>query len=329
MTEEEPMYTESNADFYAEIFGRLVGSVRTSFADLIGDIKKRNQYFRERNDKNERNQNKTDDELSLEAIMRQLVMLNETSTNSLNDESEVTSRKTKRNPYLVEVGQLTIPINLSSFENDLISEEAYTDINDDMTSKDDHWLRKYYQFFEQIKENHHNRKEKKIMNILKLILTPVLKLNKTEVDESFDDDIMFSIIQGNHTIGQITPFQILRMIHKEGNDRIQLRMKLILKKIVYKYARLYYIARKNYKNSHGYYQDLQNDENDSFRLLDDMPENEISDSDYEFSTNDAKHNFQSLEGFAILLLEIFGAFFALYNGFWAQLQGGYFYDLLE
>jgi hypothetical protein len=167
------------------------------------------------------------------------------------------------------------------------------------------------------------------MNLLKLILTPVLKLNKTEVEENFDEDIMFSIIQGNQTIGQITPFQILRMIHKEGNDRIQLRMKLILKRIVYKYARLYYIARKNYKNSHGHYQDLQNDEHDSFRLLDDMPENEIADNDYEFSTNDAKHNFQTMEGILILFLEIFGAVFALYNGFWAQLQGGYFYDLLE
>ncbi|KAL7010572.1 hypothetical protein ACKWTF_016920 [Chironomus riparius] len=199
-----------------------------------------------------------------------------------------------------------------------------------MTNKDDHWLRKYYEYFEQIKENHHNRKEKKIMNLFKLILTPVLKLNKTEADEpTFDDDIMFSIIQNNHTIGQVTPFQILRILHKESNDRIQLRMKLILKRIVYKYARLYYIARKNYKNSNGHHQDIQTDESDSFRLLNDMPENDISDSEFEFSTNDAKHNFQSIEGFAILFLEIFGAFFALYNGFWAQLEGGYFYDLLE
>lgn len=328
VTEENPTtYTESNADFYAEVFGRLVGSVRSSFADLISDIKKRNQYFR---DRNEKNQNKEADEL--EEIMRQLVMLNETSTNSLNDESDVMSRKTKRNPFILdEVGQLTIPINLSSFENDLISEEAYTTLNDDMSSssKDEHWLQKYYEYFEKIKENHHNRKERKIMNLLKLILTPVLKLNKTDVEETFDDDIMFSIIQGNQTIGQVTPFQILRILHKESNDRIQLRMKLILKRIVYKYARLYYIARKNYKNSHGHHQELQNDETDSFRLLDDMPENDISDSDFEFSTNDAKHNFQSVEGIAILLLEIFGAFFAIYNGFWAQLEGGYFYDLLE
>lgn len=326
MTEENPTtYTESNADFYAEVFGRLVGSVRSSFADLIGDIKKRNQYFRDRNEKNQ-NKEAADE---LEEIMRQLAMLNETSTNSLNDESDVMSRKTKRNPFILdEVGQLTIPINLSSFENDLISEEAYTALNDDTSnnnSKDEHWLQKYYEYFEQIKENHHNRKEKKIMNLLKLILTPVLKLNKTDVEETFDDDIMFSIIQGNHTIGQVTPFQILRILHKESNDRIQLRMKLILKRIVYKYARLYYIARKNYKNSHGHH----NDETDSFRLLDEMPENDISDSDFEFSTSDAKHNFQSVEGIAILLLEIFGAFFAIYNGFWAQLEGGYFYDLLE
>ncbi|KAL7048278.1 hypothetical protein ACKWTF_003298 [Chironomus riparius] len=94
--EEEPTYSESNADFYAEVFGRLIGSVRSSFADLIGDIKKRNQYFRDRTDKN---QNKTADELSLEAVMRQLEILNETSSNSLNDESEVMSRKTKRNPF--------------------------------------------------------------------------------------------------------------------------------------------------------------------------------------------------------------------------------------
>lgn len=336
-------FKESNAEFYAEVIGKLVGSVRSSFTNLFDDIRKRNSHFREKSKIDAHS--KATDELnkSLNVIVSHLAMTN----NLTNEPEEMTNRITKRYDRFFDdkVGEIdVIPINLNQFDNDLLSNEDYTaelNENEQPSSEDESWLARYYQFFEQIKTRHHNRRDRKIQRFLKIVLTPILLLNETDENSlNFDSELTFNIIQNNHTIAQLTPFEMLRILQRESNDKITNRMKIIMKRIFYKYTRLYLIARRNFKSSHGNYRNVRNvGENNIAENIEFSNENEISgeeeedddddDFDVEVTTNDGRTKFQSVEAFAIMMLEIFGAVFALSIGLWAQLQGGFLFDLLD
>ncbi|KAG5677319.1 hypothetical protein PVAND_007088 [Polypedilum vanderplanki] len=341
-TEEmEAQYKESNAEFYAGVIGKLIGSVRSSFINLFDDVKMRNQHFRAKSQQAEAQKKKTEElNNSISIIMKHL---KKNITNITAEEStEKIKERIKNDRFLNEnndkVGE-GIPIKYNILDTDYLNDDYYatTAINDNAlytTPQDDNWFSKYYDYF---KQQHHIKKTRKIQKFLKLILTPVLLLNETNSNFQLDRELTFDIIHNNKTIAQLTPLEIVRILHKESNDRIQIRMKSILKKIVYKYTRLYLIARRNFKKSYGSYQNGA--QRDNLKILNSISEdeNDISDDedlideddDFEFTTSDGRKSFKTIESLAILLLEIFGALYALGIGFWAHLEGGFFYDLLD
>lgn len=110
----------------------------------------------------------------------------------------------------------------------------------------------------------------------------------------------------------------IRIYKMEKNTKYQQKAKLTLQRIFYKYARVYLIARKGYKDfqsSHRSFErknkEIEELERESLELL-----NQLN-----FSTNDAsRHSFNSIESIAILVLEIFGAMLALTLGLWTHLE---------
>jgi hypothetical protein len=334
-TEEmESHYKESNAEFYAGVIGKLIGSVRSSFVNLYDDVRMRNQHFRDRSQRVEAQRMKAEElNNSIGIIMKHLSRNSTDSADATSDETV----KRKRNDRFMEdeVGERDeIPIKLNALDSDYLNEDA-TVANDYelITPQDDNWFSKYYHY---IKQQHRINRAKKIQKFLKLILTPVLLLNETTSME-----MTFDIIHNNERIAQLTPLDIVRILHRESNsDTFQTRLKSILKRIVYKYTRLYLIARRNFKKSH-----FPAAQRDDYKILNSISEdeNEISDDDddddvdligmnedddFEFTTNDGR-SVKSVESLAILLLEIFGALYALGIGFWAHLENGFFFELLE
>lgn len=135
------------------------------------------------------------------------------------------------------------------------------------------------------------------------------------------------------------------MFHRGSDEHAELqkRTKTLLQKAFYKYARLYLVARKGYKDARSFNRMVKEDQD----LFEDVPsvsiksdfsnptENyktlkQIDDKDFEdqtFATNDARSNVQALEGFAILILEIFGAILGLSLGAIGQIQAGFIFDI--
>lgn len=113
-----------------------------------------------------------------------------------------------------------------------------------------------------------------------------------------------------------TFLEAIRLYKTEKNAKYQQKAKITLQKIFYKYARIYLIARKGYKD----YQHSQRDFLKRNMEVDD--DNEMMEI-LNFTTNDARHNFNSIEAIAILILEILGTFFALSIGLWSHLE---YYD---
>lgn len=119
----------------------------------------------------------------------------------------------------------------------------------------------------------------------------------------------------------VTLLEAIRQYKLEKNAKYQQIAKMTLQRIFYKYARIYLIARKGYKDYQHSQRDLQRsammeiDDNDvleSMQILNELDINASSDA--------TRHNLNSLESIAILLLEIFGAMFALTIGLWSHLE---------
>lgn len=109
--------------------------------------------------------------------------------------------------------------------------------------------------------------------------------------------------------------EAIRIYKMEKNSKYQQRAKLVLQQIFYKYARVYLIARKGYKDFQSSHRSFvsKNEEieelgRESLEML-----NQLN-----FTTNDARQN--SIESIAILVLEIFGAMLALTLGLWTHLE---------
>jgi hypothetical protein len=112
--------------------------------------------------------------------------------------------------------------------------------------------------------------------------------------------------------------EAVKVYKMEKNTKYQQKAKVTLQRIFYKYARIYLIARKGYKDyqsSHRKFvkknEETEELEKESLEFL-----NQLN-----FTTNDAsRHSFTSIESIAILVLEIFGAILALSLGFWTHLE---------
>ena len=207
------------------------------------------------------------------------------------------------------------------------------------------WFTKHQKSLARISENHRRRKQKLIEFLYWFLKS---SSNETLINEEYDDEnedltlsddskLSFVIKRGNLTIIHLTPKQFLRMFHRGSDEHAELqkRTKTLLQKVFYKYARLYLLARKGYKDARSYNRmakehhqeqvedvssieasvksenkfSLQFETNEALNHL-----NNYNDDDETFVTNDARSNVQTLEGFAILILEIFGAVLGLSLG---------------
>lgn len=217
------------------------------------------------------------------------------------------------------------------------------------------WFAKHKTSLAKISENHRRRKEK-LIKFLHEFLTPQ-SANITFTEENNDQDslnseneadLTFAITRGNSTVIHLTPKQFLRMFHRGSDEHAELqkRTKNLLQRAFYKYARLYLLARKGYKDVRSFnkmvkeHHQEENEEivseanEDDFSLPSENYEslNQVHEAEYDdevFATNDARSNIQAIEGFAILILEIFGAMLGLTLGAIGQIQSGFIFDVLH
>lgn len=249
--------------------------------------------------------------------------------------------------------QLEIPIDLDPFDNETNerltadnrgwnegNQREHIDDEDDMR-----WFAKHRNLFANLTNNHRMRKERFVGLIRQFLAAKreFLRHGDEIDDEAAGVDVprlSFAIKKGNDTIIQMTPRQFFRMFHRGSDEHAELqsKAKTMLQKAFYKYARIYLIARKGYKDARSFNRIVrehhpENEEASSHAPAtaflgseEDISENltEAADEDDEdqiFLTNDARSNLQAIEAFAILILEIFGAIFGLTLGAIGHIQG--------
>lgn len=162
-----------------------------------------------------------------------------------------------------------------------------------------------------------------------------------------DNKLSLVLLRGNTTIHK-TPLELFKIFKHykdttnsmEMNETIQMRTKVALQSAFYKYARIFLIARKGYKDARN--TDNHKSDDKSFTkntILTQQPSNEYehnienhykhSDEQLEdeyVATSTAKANLQAMEMFAIFVLEIIGAIIALTHGAVTHWQAGFFND---
>lgn len=243
-----------------------------------------------------------------------------------------------------------------SSDNSAGDESNQSDDSDD--EKREKWFTKHQKSFARISENHRRRKQK-LIEFLSLFLKS--SSNETLANEENDDEhedlslsddlkLSFAIKRGNCTIVHLTPKEFLRMFHRGSDEHAELqkKAKTLLQRVFYKYARLYLVARKGYKDARSFNRMAKELHQEQ---VEDMPsvkasvkrENKFShhleinetlnrvnnydDDDESFMTNDARSSLQALESFTILILEIFGVILGLSLGAIAQIQTGFIIDI--
>jgi len=391
----------SNVDFYAEILGKLIGTVRDGVTAFVDTVRQRKQQSGSdesttKPPANHRNSSESEiinmqmrnatssggADLTSSQLMTKGMRINETaneadaiellaqeqekpangneipsnqsSTATWREAVQIIARRTKQkrsNEHDVGLSQLEIPIGLNG-DGDEVSNAAAAaaDWHNSVVADKLNLLAK-------LKQNHRRRKENLIRLMLSFIASPTngSTANGAHDDED-DESISIAVLKGNATVVHVLPlnlFKIVRRAHHEHSTDLQLRTKWALQRAFYKYARLFLIARKGYKdarsvnrqmdvdtenasqttttNEHDDDDDDDRDESDeelkyyqnlsAFQLPEE--EEEVDDEDeLNYATSDARSN---VEAFAILLLEIFGAMFALTLGAITQIQAaGYF-----
>lgn len=162
-----------------------------------------------------------------------------------------------------------------------------------------------------------------------------------------DNKLSLVLLRGNTTIHK-TPLELFKIFKHykdttntmEMNETIQMRTKVALQSAFYKYARIFLIARKGYKDArntdnhesdaksytkntiltqqHG--NEYENNIENHYKYSDEQHEDE------HVATSTAKANIQAMEMFAIFVLEIIGAIIALTHGAVTHWQAGFFDD---
>lgn len=279
----------------------------------------------------------------------------------------------------MNVEQLEIPIDWDPADSEMANEhespdrsdgisdqKSNQDINGESSNDADHakWFTKHKSLFANLSENHRQRKQK-LIKLMVSLLVPSLS-NKTSIVESLksslmtdndDDDssfdqvddesnLSFTVMRGNSSIVRVTPKEFLKMFHRGTDEHanLQMRAKTTLQRAFYKYARIYLIARKGYKDARSFNRvakehHQEGDETSSAPSHEPLIEskdnieklNEVDDDGddtfddvFGFMTSDARRNAQALEAFAIFILEVFGAVLALTLGAIGQFQLAYF-----
>lgn len=229
---------------------------------------------------------------------------NEKSTTSWSNViQKIAKNKLKRNDIEIE----------SNFSANIDDDDEKFDFFDD----DDDLMMSESQtespsLLEALIERHRQRKQKLIASLCRIFssesdneeLTLEPRMNRAS-------KLTFAIIRGNSTVAQVSPKQFLGVFHRGSDEHAELqkRAKRMLQEAFYKYARIYLKARKGYKDA----RNLNRHVRESSSAMSSATE----------LSSQAKSGVRALEGFAILLLEIFGAFTALAFGAVNQFQGSY------
>lgn len=412
-------FGDNNVEFYAEVIGKLIGTIRDGVTTLIDDVKQRKMHrksfadgaseklkSRQLMDVMKLNSNATAASKmtneSASAAPTQKISINDSdmspghgemklttpSVHHFDDASEPDKRRREsgkiqltnesqssiaRNEVIQVIAKRTkhkrsstsssgqrgreedsnalqseMPIDADSPDGEMTNEteqrtsDATTNVDDDAR-----WFARHRDLLARLTENHRRRKQK-FLAMVSSLLSNDATLTGESSSRSDDDDanLSFSVMRGNSTIMQVTPTQFLRMFHRGSDEHAELRMraKSTLQRAFYKYARLYLIARKGYKDARNFNRlakEHLRDDDEAPTMENFFPEalesfqefNEISDDDDDdvddalgFMTSDARRNVQAIEAFAILILEIFGAVLALTLGAIGHVQAGYFPD---
>lgn len=244
----------------------------------------------------------------------------------------------------MNVEQLRIPIDS---DGEMTNERTTTGNSDDdeqeieITSDDVSWFERHQNLLSNLSANHRRRKAKLINFIHHFTKSNSLNHTADNVTSS-DSKHSFAIMRGNSTIVHLTPLQFLRTFHRGSNEHAQLQQKTktTLQRAFYKYARLYLFARKGYKDARSYNRMVNEHHHENYEELLPLPpplsleqkeldesSNFIKDEEVEgFAANSARANLQTMEAFAILVLEIFGAMFGLALGAVAQMQASNLFE---
>lgn len=162
-----------------------------------------------------------------------------------------------------------------------------------------------------------------------------------------DNKLSLVLLRGNTTIHK-TPLELFKIFKHykdttnsmEMNETIQMRTKVALQSAFYKYARIFLIARKGYKDARNTNNHASEDKSFTKNTIltqqfsneyENNIENHYKHSDVQLedeyvATSTAKANLQAMEMFAIFVLEIIGAFIALTHGAVTHWQAGFFND---
>lgn len=393
-------FGDSNVEFYAEVIGKLIGTIRDGVTTLIDDVKQRKMHRtdgasgklkgRQLMDVMKLNSSATAASKmtneSASAAPTQKISINDTdmspghremklttpSVHHLDDEPESDKRRREseeiqltnesqssiaRNEVIQVIAKRTkhkrsstlhalqseMPIDADSPAGEMTNEMEQQKIDWTANVDDDaRWFARHRDLLARLAENHRRRKQKFIAMVSSLLS------NDAPTSRNDDDDanLSFSIMRGNSTVMQVSPTQFLRMFHRgsDEHDELRMRAKSTLQRAFYKYARLYLIARKGYKDARNFNrlakEQLKDDDEAPAMMMENfLPEalesfqefNEINDDDddddaLDFMTSDARRNVQAIEAFAILILEIFGAVLALSLGAIGHAQAAYFPD---
>lgn len=329
--------SRSNAEFYAEVVGKLIGTIRDGFSTLVDDVKYRGK---------QENSSIQQSEVHMMEKMKNQTLKITKSVNITNDFSdEIQSTPSSLRLHLLDMKNDTVTDekNAGASEksttwsnviqkiaktklkrNDIENESNFSANVDDDEEKfdffddDDDFMMSESQtespsLLEALIERHRQRKQKLLASLCRIFssengdneeLTLEPRMNRTS-------KLTFAIMRGNSTVAQVTPKQFLGVFHRGSDEHAELqkRAKRMLQEAFYKYARIYLKARKGYKDARNLNRHARESSSVTSRTL------ELS--------SQARSGVRALESFAILLLEIFGAFAALAFGAINQFQSSY------
>jgi hypothetical protein len=326
----------SNIEFYAEIVGKLIGTVRDGFSTLIDDVKKRkpNASVNQTNSemqtveklKNHTSKiakgsasmtnDSTDEIQSTQSLRLHLDMKNDTKTMNEIEEQElmpswgnvvqkISKNKLKRSDSESELSFI------ATTDGEDEKFDFFDDDDDEMVFEVE---KQSPSLLTALYERHRQRKQRLLASLCQLFST------EQEGDELIleprnqNSKLTFAIMRGNSTVAQVTPKQFLGIFHRGSDEHaeFQKRAKRMLQEAFYKYARIYLRARKGYKDA----RNLNRKVRESTQVEEN---NEIS--------SDARNGAKAVESFAIFVLEIFGAMAALTYGALNQLQNSSYSSL--
>lgn len=165
----------------------------------------------------------------------------------------------------------------------------------------------------------HHRILRIVNDVMISILSSIANRHNISGQLDFEKNVNLSDIESCKIfiVDHVSLLEAIRLYKLEKNAKYQQKAKMTLQRIFYKYARIYLIARKGYKDQQHSQRDLLKRSSD---IADDSDIQESVEflNQLNFTTSDASRH--SVESVAILVLEIFGTFLALSIGLWSHLE---------